>query len=303
VGNSGANTLNGGDGNDSLTGGAGDDILVGGTGSDIMRGGTGNDTYYVNNAGDITTETSTLATEIDKVFSTVTRTLGANLENLTLTGTAAINGIGNALNNTLVGNSGANTLNGGDGNDSLTGGAGDDILLGGAGVDTMVGGTGNDTYYVGNALDVVAELVGQGTDTIVSSVTCTLSGNVEDLTLTGTAAIDGTGNALSNTLAGNSGANTLDGGLGADTMAGGTGNDTYYVDNALDVVTELAVQGMDTINSSVTCTLSANVENLTLTGATAINGTGNAMNNILTGNNGINTLNGGDGNDILDGGM
>jgi Ca2+-binding RTX toxin-like protein len=132
------NVIYGNSGNDVINGGAGNDILNGGTGIDTMLGGLGNDTYYVDNAGDITTETSTVSTEIDTVISSVGRTLGANLENLALTGTAAINGSGNTLNNTLTGNSGANTLWGGTGNDTLNGGAGNDTLNGGAGKDTFI---------------------------------------------------------------------------------------------------------------------------------------------------------------------
>jgi Ca2+-binding RTX toxin-like protein len=110
-------------------------LLDGGTGADALLGGLGNDAYYVDNVHDMVTETSVLATEIDTVNSTISYTLGANLENLALTGSAAINGTGNALSNTLTGNDCANILTGGIGNDQLIGGNGIDLFIGGKGKD------------------------------------------------------------------------------------------------------------------------------------------------------------------------
>jgi trimeric autotransporter adhesin len=232
---------------------------------------------------------------IDTVQSAVTLTLGSNVENLSLTGVAAINGTGNTLNNVLTGNVAANTLNGG------------------TGTDTLLGGAGNDTYVVDAAADMVTELANEGTDLMQSTVTYTLSAHVENLTLTGSNAINGTGNTLDNTLTGNSANNTLtagtgndmlDGGLGNDTMLGGAGNDTYAVNVTTDVVTELANEGIDTVQSTVTLTLTnLNLENLTLTGSNVINGSGNANNNVLIGNSANNTLTGAAGNDTLDGGL
>ena len=267
--------------NNVLTGNSADNVLDGGWGADTLFGGKGNDTYIVDNPGDVVVENPNEG--IDTVQSSVSYTLSANVENLTLTGRAA-NGTGNELNNVIMGN------------------GADNMLDGGAGADTMIGGAGNDTYVVDNAGDVVTENPNQGTDTVLSSISYTLPGNVENLTLTGSAAINGTGNELNNVLIGNSADNILDGGTGADTMLGGQGNDTYVVDNPRDVVIENPNEGIDTVQSSISYTLSNNVENLTLTGTAAINGTGNSLDNVLMGNSGSNILNGGDGNDTLVGG-
>lgn len=131
--------------------------------------------------------------------------------------------------------------------------------------------------------DVVIENANEGNDTVQSSITWTLGDNVENLYLSGATAINGTGNGLDNVLTGNSAANIL---------TGGAGNDTYVVSNTDDVVVENASEGNDTVQSTATYTLSANVENLTLTGTAAIDGTGNSLDNILIGNNAANTLNG-----------
>ncbi len=293
-------SLTGTSGADQIYGLAGNDTLNGGTGADSLIGGLGDDTYTVDNAGDTVTEN--LSEGTDKVNSSVTYTLSANIENLTLTGALAINGTGNDLANVITGNAAINVLNGGAGNDKLNGGAG---------VDTLIGGTGDDTYTVDNIGDVVTENLSEGTDKVNSSMTYALSANVENLTLTGAAAINGTGNDLANSITGNAAINvliggagndTLNGGAGADSLTGGLGNDTYTVDNAGDVITENPGEGTDKVNSSVTYTLSANVENLTLTGSSAINGTGNDLVNNVTGNTADNQLNGEAGNDTLNGG-
>jgi len=137
---------------------------------------------------------------------------------------------------------------------------------------------------------------------VLSSVTYTLGGATENLNLTGTDAINATGNIFANALNGNTNANVLNGGGGADTMNAGLGNDTYIVDNAGDVVFETSILGgTDEVQSSVNFTLSTNIENLTLTGASAVNGTGNALANILTGNGQANVLNGQANDDTLNG--
>lgn len=209
-------------GNDILNGLAGDDVLNGGTGNDTMNGGTGNDIYVVDAAGDTVNEGANAGT--DTVQTTVTHSLGANVENLVDTGAANINLTGNGLNNVITGGGGNNVINGGGGNDTLSGLGGNDTLNGGTGADSMDGGTGNDIYVVDNAGDVVTELANAGTDTVQSNITHTLSANVENLVLTGVGAINGTGNALANRIETNDGQNVLTGGAGADVFAffGGT---------------------------------------------------------------------------------
>ncbi|QSX70705.1 MAG: calcium-binding protein [Dolichospermum sp. DET69] len=189
----------------------------------------------------------------------------------------------------------------------MTGNTGNNILDGGLGTDTLIGGAGDDIYIVDTSTDTITENANEGTDTIQSSITLSIATltNIENLTLTGTTAINGTGNAGNNVITGNTGNNTLDGGLGIDTLIGGAGDDIYIVDTTTDTITENANAGTDTIQSSITWSIATltNIENLTLTGTTAINGTGNAGNNVITGNTGNNTITGGRGKDTLTGGL
>jgi Ca2+-binding RTX toxin-like protein len=305
----GNDTLIAGDGNDTLQGGDGNDVLDGGLGIDSMTGGSGDDVYFINATTDVIVEAT--GGGIDIVQSTVTLTLLAEIENLTLTGSGVINGTGNAASNILTGNAAANSISGLAGNDSLFGGAGNDTLLGGdgddilngdAGTDSMTGGLGNDTYFVDATSDLVIETVGGGIDVVHSSVTHVLATEVENLVLIGSATINGTGNTLANRLTGNTAANILSGGTGSDTMEGGLGDDKYVVDVATDVLIEAADQGTDLVQSAVTLTLLDHCENLTLTGTSGNGGTGNGAANTLTGNSGANTLSGLAGNDTIIGG-
>jgi Ca2+-binding RTX toxin-like protein len=127
------------------------------------------------------------------------------------------------------------------------GGSGNDLLDGGTGGDVMVGGSGNDTYVVDNAGDVVVEGFNEGTDSVLSSVSYNPAWNVENLTLTGTASINGTGNSGDNVLVGNRGANKLSGGWGADTLDGGAGNDTLEGDWGNDTYLFSRGSGQDRI--------------------------------------------------------
>jgi Ca2+-binding RTX toxin-like protein len=282
--------------NNIIIGGVGNDILDGGVGADKLLGGLGDDTYIVDSTTDNITENSGEGTDL--VQSSVTFSLAAiaNVENLTLLGTIAINGTGNSLINSITGNSGNN------------------ILDGGAGVDKLLGGLGSDTYIVDSITDTITEYLEGGTDLIQSSVTFSLAAiaNVENLILTGTTAINGTGNLLINSITGNSGNNILDGGAGADTMTGGAGDDTYYVDNYNffnkigDLVIESSGAGTDKViynASSQFFTLYDNVENFMMAGSKGINVSGNSLNNIIIGGLGNDNIDGGLGADILTGGL
>lgn len=188
-------------------------------------------------------------------------------------------------------------LKGSAGDDTLTGGLGDDTLDGGGSSvrgDLLTGGTGDDTFIVRSRLDRVSEQNLGGADTVLTGLSSyTLPAFVETLRYTGTDNFAGTGNWLANTLIGGGGADTLDGAGGADTLLGGLGNDVYIVDNAGDVVTELAGGGRDLVKSAITYTLGANLEDLILTGPYNIAGTGNSLANRITGNDANNLLDGG----------
>jgi len=295
TGTSQGDIINGLAGDDRMNGFDGNDVLDGGAGADLMAGGLGDDTYFADSALDEVIEAAGGVAGRDRVLASVSYTLDANVEDLTLqTVAGAASGTGNAENNTITGNASANTLNGLGGADTLNGNGGNDIMQGGA---------GDDRYIVDSAGDQAVETsAADGVDLVTSSVSFTLGANVENLSLTGAAAINATGNTLANSLTGNAAANTLNGLGGADIMRGGDGNDGYVVDNAGDQVIESsAAGGTDTVQSSVTFTLGANVENLTLTGAGAINAAGNTLANILTGNGAANILNGLAGADTMSG--
>ena len=295
--------LYGGDGSDDLVGGAGGDLLDGGAGVDTMRGGLGDDTYVVDDAADVVTELP--GEGIDRVRASITYILGAEVENLQLTGSGNINGTGNSLDNQIEGNSGDNVLNGGGGNDIIRGNGGLDALAGEDGADQLSGGDGNDQLYGGDANDILSG--GADVDTLYGGAGAdTLDGGTGDDFVYGEAGNDrllgGDGN---DELFGGGDNDILTGGDGADILTGGLGDDTYVVDDYSDTLVEVAGvgSGSDIVKASVTWTLAANFERLILEGSGAINGTGNGDANHITGNGGANVLDGGAGNDILNGGL
>jgi Ca2+-binding RTX toxin-like protein len=299
VGNGGDDTLRGGDDNDVLKGGGGADTLNGGNGDDDMVGGLDNDTYFVDSLGDVVEENA--GEGRDTVFASglANFTLPTNVEDLVLI--SGDNGTGNALNNTITGN----IL--------------DNIIDGRGGADTMQGRQGDDTYIVDNARDVVVEARGEGSDTVMTSVSYTLGAGVEVETLrttkdAGTAAINLTGNAFGNALIGNDGANVLNGGGGSDGLDGRGGIDTAsYETNSAHVVVVLGQSGAPGLayeflvipgsgEQIVSVDTLVSIENVR---GSAFDDTliGNEVANELRGNNGNDTLNGLGGVDTLIGGF
>lgn len=284
--------------NNILIGNDADNVLNGGTGIDTLVGGKGDDTYVIDNLEELAL--------VNILGNTIIEDDGNDTLRITLKGGTIANpseiNLSAHTNLTEV----ENVQIAGIGVFSVTGNDLDNILDSGKTANTLRGGLGDDTYVITHKDTVIIEEQDEGNDTIVSSFTLSLNNyaNFENLTLSGKAAINGTGNALDNVLAGNDGANILDGSAGADRMAGGKGNDTYVVDDEGDVVIENANEGIDTIKASISFDLSKaeNVENLTLLGSDNLSAVGNELANILTGNDGNNILDGGEGIDKLIGG-
>jgi serralysin len=269
-GGAGNDTLDGGDGNDLLYAGSGNNLLNGGAGNDVLftsatsldtlTGGTGDDTYEIHHSLDQIVESSGEGT--DSVWTDVSYTLAANVENMYLVG--SVNGTGNAGDNTIFGyGAGNNVIDGGAGNDNLFGGDGNDLLYAGSGnnvlnggagndvlftsatsLDTLTGGTGDDTYEIHHSLDQIVENAGEGTDSVWTDVSYTLAANVENMYLVGS--VNGTGNAGDNTIVGyGAGNNVIAGGAGKDTLYGGAGNDVFVFDSSSFL--NSVISGIDTI--------------------------------------------------------
>ncbi|WP_447977250.1 calcium-binding protein [Candidatus Nitrospira bockiana] len=338
-GKGGNDTIETGDGNDTLKGSSGNDALNGGAGDDLylFNLGDGVDVIYDNAREDegnavefgpgitvenmvLTLRNGSLRVEVglsgdavemprfdpavpygphavetfrfaDGTVLTYGRLIDRGFE---LTGTTG--------GDVIMGTHATDRMTGFAGDDELRGAAGHDVLDGSEGADTMRGGPGDDRYIVDDPGDVVVEAADEGLDMLEASITLTLPSHVEALTLTGAADLSATGNDLDNTLVGNTGNNRLDGGPGADLLIGGAGDDLYAVDHAGDVVVEDVGAGHDVVESQVTYTLIAHIEELWLSGTSPINGTGNSLSNTIIGNAADNALEGGDGDDVLSAG-
>lgn len=253
LGNGSNNRVRGGVGSDTLYGFAGNDSLFGDQGADHLLGGLGDDSYFVDLADTISEAANA---GIDMINSSVNYRLGANIENLNLGIGTARSGIGNTLDNFLIGNNAVNvlqglegndTMSGQNGNDTLYGANGNDRLSGGDGRDLLSGGHGNDTY-VTDGLDVISEVAGTGggIDLVYATGSVALAADVENLSMLGSAALNGFGNALSNVMTGNSGNNILSGNGGNDRLTGGAGSDNFVFRSGADIVTDF-VNDVDTI--------------------------------------------------------
>jgi Ca2+-binding RTX toxin-like protein len=317
IGGNGNDVLNDYLGNDTLDGGAGNDNLYAGAGDNLLIGGDGDDNYYISNTNDIIIESASTIGGFDTVITRTHYSLANsayNVERLIIENGFSGTIFGNNENNQLIGANGNDILNDYLGNDTLDGGGGNDNLYAGAGNNLLIGGDGDDNYYIDNANDVIIELASTvgGFDTVVARTSYVLANNVEKLVLDNgfQNAIKGTGNSLDNIIYGNTNWNIIDGGdgndflngeAGNDTMIGGLGNDTYIVDWAGDVVIEdsTASTEIDTVQSYVSYTLGANLENLTLLNGEGISATGNAINNVIAGNALNNIFTGGAGVDTF----
>ncbi|MBD3884738.1 hypothetical protein IFO70_23660 [Phormidium tenue FACHB-886] len=285
---SGANVIYTGGGNDKIRGGAGDDTILGQAGDDQLKGEDGNDLLLGEAGNDILwggNSTNTISNPESP--SGPEQLIGYDYL------------IGGSGNDTLYGEGGVDILLGGLGNDALDGGDGLDLLLGGAGNDILRGGANSNTQ-------ILQYLNGEeGNDEVYG-------GTGSDLLLGGAGDDKLFGDAGNDSLSGGDGDDRLDGGTGNDNLFGDTGNDIYIVDSSDDSVNDSPMTGIETVLASVSWDFrkrspndsfetATGLDNLTLTGNAAINGTGNDLNNTLIGNRANNILNGDAGNDILNG--
>jgi len=283
-GGTGDDSLSGGAGNDALIGGPGDDYLQGNEGSDTYQflRGQGTDRIMNHDGGDSGVDTLAFTSGVYWGGVEFIKTEGNELQaRIKSTGDSIyINNwfssdssyrldrfkfsdgkiltaakleaqgyrvYGSEGDDYRTGSTSHDKMYGYGGNDTLLGGAGNDTLDGGPGADVMYGNAGNDVYLVDNAGDYVSENANEGTDTVLSSITYTLGSHVENLTLTGGAAINGTGNTLNNVLTGNAAVNILNGGAGNDVLDGRAGNDVLNGGTGSDRYFFQRTGGEDTI--------------------------------------------------------
>jgi Ca2+-binding RTX toxin-like protein len=263
-GKGGNDWLFGGGGDDHLEGGAGNDELDGWLGNDTMIGGAGDDVYNVDSAGDVVTEYAGEGTDTVKVRKS-SYTLPTGIENADLRYYS--------------------------GSISVTGNSANNVFIMGTGAQTVSGSTGIDTVSYVHTAAVSVDLLNQS-----------FGGEAADDYMTGIENL--TGSAYDDVLRALGTASVIDGGLGADTMEGRNGNDIYYVDNAGDVVTEVAGGGIDEvrIRNLSSYTLPGYVEKMTNVTSHSFTGTGNSLSNEINGGAAVDYLSGGAGHDTLNGG-
>ncbi|WP_319497528.1 calcium-binding protein [uncultured Cohaesibacter sp.] len=259
--NAGNNVIFGFGGDDFIYGGEGDDVIRGGTGVDIMIGNDGDDIYYVDDTDDYVMEYGRIPGEHNIVYSSVSFSFMQNsryIEELILTGSNDLWGVGSVLENTITGTLGNNSLYGMDADDIIYGRDGNDTLYGGTGADTMFGNAGDDTFFVDDLGDIVREFINEGMDQVFSQVSFSLedqSQHLENLTLLGTADINGTGNLQDNVIIGTTGSNILNGEAGRDAIYGLAGDDTINGGIGADILVGGAgVDSMDAGNDAATDT-------------------------------------------------
>lgn len=311
----GHDQLYGGDGHDELNGQDGDDQLYGGAGQDRLYGGT---TSRI--------QLNKIVYRFQHTTSNSSKEIYSQLSTSAFIADGSDQLYGGEGEDQLYGGDGHDQLDGGSEADQLFGGAGNDQLDGGLGGDKMAGGKGDDVYVIDDRNDRIYEKDNEGNDRADVSVNYLINQSVERVYVTGNANIEIIGNAQANIVYGNAAQNLLignagddllygglgndqlygglgddrlDGGLGVDLMVGSFGNDTYMVNQADDQVIELDGQGIDTIHTTFDYQLSDFVENLLLEGVQDLQGRGNVLSNILSGNQGHNILFGYESNDVL----
>jgi Ca2+-binding RTX toxin-like protein len=258
IGNSAANTFYGLDGNDILKGAGGDDRLIGDYGDDTLKGGGGADAL-VGGPGIDTADYGQSEFAV-RIHLGINRAFLGDAQGDAFSSIENISGSafhdyleGDSYANVLRGQDGNDALHGGFGNDTLDGGPGTDHLYGESGRDTLMGNTGSDVFYVDDAGDTIVERVGEGNDSVYTSVNYALTPGAEveylgTQNLFDTTGINLTGNEFANQIVGNSGANIIAGGAGSDRLNGNAGNDSFLFDSPLDAATNVDIIGDFRVN-------------------------------------------------------